>query len=56
MPKKTKHEVVYSKGMKLAHCGICQHYNSRNRSCAIVEGSIDASMWCMRFKKREKAK
>lgn len=53
--KYTKDRVVYSKGMKLAHCGICAHFR-KPKSCTLVEGTIDPSMWCKLWAKREKAK
>ncbi len=53
MSKKTKHDVVYSKGMTSAHCGICEHFRKPN-SCTKVEGTIDPAYWCKLYIKREK--
>lgn len=48
MSKLSKASVHYSKGMPQAHCGICAHFE-RPDACELVEGPIDAGMWCTRF-------
>jgi hypothetical protein len=52
MTKKTKHDVVYSKGMKAAHCSICEHYQPKPHTCTKVEGIIDPDYWCKLWTKR----
>jgi hypothetical protein len=49
--KKTKKEVNYSKGYAPAHCGICTHYSAK--TCELVAGKIDPSMWCKLFEKKK---
>jgi hypothetical protein len=51
VPKKTKKEVNYSKGYAPAHCGICTHYSAK--TCELVAGKIDPSMWCKLFEKKK---
>lgn len=51
--KATKESVDYSKGMPESHCGICEHFRAPH-SCTEVQGKIDKSMWCKRFKKAKR--
>lgn len=49
--KVSKTSAQYGKGMKSAHCSICEHYLG-GHECNKVAGHIDPAMWCRFFHKR----
>jgi hypothetical protein len=48
--KSTKAAAHYGRGMKSAHCGICQHFIAPDQ-CNKVAGKISPQGWCRFFRK-----
>lgn len=51
LTQRSKESVDYSKGMKSAKCGICEHFRPPS-ACTEVAGKIEADMWCKLFKRK----
>ncbi|MBO0710760.1 MAG: hypothetical protein J2P47_05710 [Acetobacteraceae bacterium] len=49
--KDTKAQADYGPARQGQRCGLCQHY--RIGYCTMVEGNIQANMWCKHFKMRK---
>lgn len=51
--KKNKASVDYSKSTGRDRCGNCVHYEAGKRLCELVQGRIEADMWCKLYKRRK---
>ena len=49
MPKFSKKQVQYSKGMPNSRCGVCVHFHVGTHTCDVVAGYIRPDMWCVSF-------
>lgn len=53
--KATKAAARYGKGMKTAHCGICEHFRPPH-GCTRVQGEVSSGGWCRFFERKGKSK
>ena len=53
--KADKDSVDYGRGMKSAHCEICQHFEAPH-ACSKVAGKISPQGWCKLFRKQQQEK